>query len=151
MIGNQLMINSQILSHEKNPITSAIGIKKELDIIYTITDEYWKEWRRQLTNGETPVVTAYGLGNFELMYGKSKSYLRHLLARLKNIRRKYADSYLIEGTRAYGMYNNTIKKFRSTWKQVDCIKIQVNKNLAEWKIKKALKQQNNICQDLQSI
>ena len=139
MIGNQAMINAQLIEHQDNPVKEPIGDKEVADIIYMITDEYWKEWRRKLTNGDTPHIYAPGLGSFDMMYGKSKTYLRHLLARIRNIKRKYPDTYLTEGTRANGLYTNTIKRFRSTWKQVDNLKKEVNKKYKIWNDKKIAK------------
>jgi len=139
MIGNQAMINQQLLEHEDNPITKPIGDKEAMDIIYIITDEYWKEWRRKLTHSDKPHIHAPGLGEFSLMYGRSKSYLRKLLARLRNIKRKHPDKYLIEGTRANGLYTNTLKRFRETWKQVDNLKKEVNKKYQIWNNKKIAK------------
>jgi len=139
MIGNQAMINQQLLEHEDNPITKPIGDKEAMDIIYIITDEYWKEWRRKLTHSDKPHIHAPGLGEFSLMYGRSKSYLRKLLARLRNIKRKHPDKYLIEETRANGLYTNTLKRFRETWKQVDNLKKEVNKKYQIWNNKKIAK------------
>ena len=139
MIGNQAMINQQLLESKDNPIKEPIGEKEIADIIYVITDEYWKEWRRKLTNSDQPHIHAPGLGEFSMMYGKSKSYLRHLLARLRNIKRKHPDTYLVEGTRANGLYQGTIKRFRTTWKQVDNLKKEVNKKYQIWNDKKIAK------------
>lgn len=139
MIGNQVIINTQLLEHEDNPIKEPIGDKEALDILYIITDEYWKQWRRKLTNSEQPHVHAPGLGRFDMMYGKSKSYLRKLLARLRNLKRKHPDTYLVEGTRANGLYTNTINRFRGTWKQVDNLKKEVNKKYQIWNDKKIAK------------
>lgn len=139
MIGNQLMINQQILENENNPIKESIGDKDAIDIIYVITDEYWKEWRRRLTHSDQPHIHAPGLGRFSLMYGKSKSYLRKLLRRLRNIKRKYPDKYMIEGTKANGLYVNTLNRFRETWKQVDNLKKEVNKKYEIWNEKKIAK------------
>ena len=139
MIGNQAMINQQILEHEDTPIKEPIGDKEAMDIIYMITHEYWKEWRRQLTHSDQPHIHTPGLGEFSLMYGKSKSYLRKLLARLRNIKRKYPDTYQVEGTRAHGLYINTISRFRETWKQVDNLKKEVIKKYQIWDNKKIAK------------
>ena len=73
------------------------------------------------------------------LYGKSKSYLRKLLARLRNIKRKYPDTYQVEGTRAHGLYINTISRFRETWKQVDNLKKEVIKKYQIWDNKKIAK------------
>lgn len=139
MIGNQAMINQQLLEHEDNLIKEPIGDLEAMDIIYVITDEYWKQWRRILTHSDKAHIYAPGLGEFSLMYGKSKSYLRKLLARLRNIKRKYPDTYEVEGTRAYGLYNNTLSRFRETWKQVDNLKKEVIKKNEIWKNKKIAK------------
>ena len=139
MIGNQVLVNTQLLEHKDNPIKEAIGDKQAMDILYIITDEYWKEWRRRLTHSEHPHIQSPGLGDFDMMYGKSKSYLRHLLARIRNIKRKHPDTYHVEGTRAYGLYTNTIKRFRETWKQVDNLKKEVNKKYQIWNDKKIAK------------
>lgn len=139
MIGNQYIINAQLIEHEKNPIKENIGDKKVADIIYVITDEEWKEWRRQLTNNKKPAITFPGLGRFKLMYGKSKSYLRKILSRIRRFRRKYPDTYTQEGTRAYGMHKNAMERFNNTWHQVDEIKKEVNTRLEIWKQKKIKK------------
>jgi hypothetical protein len=139
MVGNQHIINSILKEHEDNPIKDKIGDKEALDIIYVITDEYWKEWRRQLTNSHEPYINFPGLGRFKLMYGKSKSYLRKILRRIRNLKRKYHDSYLVDDTRANGLYNGSIKRFRDTWRQVDKIKLEVNSRLELWKQKKIKK------------
>jgi len=139
MVGSQVLINTNVLEHEDNPIKEPIGEKEVLDIIYVITDEYWKEWRRQLTNSTKPHVYAPGLGSFSLMYGKSKSYLRRVLGRIRNVKRKYPDTYLIEGTRANGMYTSSIKRFKSTWAQVDVLKKEVNARYKIWNNKKIAK------------
>lgn len=136
MIGNQHMLNSILLEHEANPIKKKIGDKEALDVIYMITDEYWKEWRRQMTNSQKPVIYAPGLGQFSLMYGKSKTYLRKILKKLKGIKETHPDNYLIEGTFAHGYYNNLLLRFRNTWKQVDLVKKHVNYRYAAWRQKK---------------
>lgn len=136
MRGNQIFLNSQISEHEDNPIKENIGDVKQLDIIYVITDEYWKEWRRQLTFCDKPNVKSPGLGYYSLMYGKSKSYLRKLLVKIRTIRAKRPDEYMVEGTRAYSVHQHYLKRFRATWKQVDSIKKEVNRNLEIWKNKK---------------
>jgi len=136
MKGNQAIINSSVLEHKDNPIKNNIGDNSVMDVIYVITDEYWKEWRRQMTNSHIPYVTAPGLGEYSMMYGKSKSYLRRLLRKLKWYRVKYADTWQVEGTRAFGLYNTTLKRFRDTWKQVDQIKREVNAKNEIWKQKK---------------
>lgn len=139
MIGNQAIINQQIFEHPKNPIKEKIGDVEVMDVIYMITEEYWKEWRRVLTHSTKPHIQFEGLGVYNLMYGKSKSYLRRLLSKIRHVRRKYADTYLVENTRAWGMHNSYIKNFRETWKQVDQIKIEVNNNLELWRQKKIAK------------
>jgi hypothetical protein len=136
MRGNQAMLNSQVFEHVDNPIKEKIGDKDPLDIIYVITDEYWKEWRRKLTSSHKPHIKAGGIGEYSLMFGKSKSYLRKLISRIKRIKQKYPDTYLQEGTRANGFYLHTIKRFRDTWEQVNELKIEVNKRGAIWKQKK---------------
>lgn len=139
MIGNQAIINQQIFEHPKNPIKETIGDKEAMDVIYMITEEYWKEWRRVLTHSENPHIKQDGLGVYSLMYGKSKSHLRNLLKKIRHVRWKYADTYLVEDTRAWGMHNSYMKNFRETWKQVDQIKREVVHNLELWKQKKIAK------------
>src|SRR5690349_20207978 len=112
MKGNQIMINSQILEHPDNPIKEERYDKQQLDVIYMITDELWKEWRRQMTTSHYPNIYMPGLGNFSMMHGKGKSYLRKLIKRLRFLKWKYEDSYQVEGTRAYGMYQNALKRLR---------------------------------------
>src|SRR6187402_897950 len=133
MIGNQHILNSQLLEHEKNPIKEKIGDKEAMDIIYIITDEYWKEWRRQLTNSTKPVIWAPGLGNFSMMYGKSKMFLRKLVRKMRYMKVKEPEKYLIEGTKAHGTYQNYLKQFRILWSQVDSIKKGVNYKYALWR------------------
>lgn len=139
MRGNQAIINQQIFEHPDNPIVNKIGDKEPMDVIYMITEEFWKQWRRELTNNTMPRIKQDGLGVYSLMYGKSKSYLRKLLAKIRHVRTKYPDSYLVENTRAWGMHNTYIARFRETWQQVDEIKKQVNYNLELWKQKKIAK------------
>lgn len=139
MIGNQAIINGQLLNHPDNPIKDKINDIDVDKIIYVITDEYWKSWRRQLVNSPKPRVKAIGLGDFTMMYGKSKSYLRRMLGKIRNIKRKYPDTYLKEGTMANGLYVSYITRFRTTWMQVDEIKKEVNRNLEIWKQKKIAK------------
>lgn len=139
MIGNQHILNSMLLEHEKNPIKEKRGDKEAMEVIYMITDEYWKEWRRQLTNSNKPVIYAPGLGQFSLMYGKSKTYLRKILKKLKKVRVKYIDSYLVEGTFAHGYHTNLMLRFSNTWQQVDKIKKKVNYRYALWRYKKIQK------------
>jgi len=139
MVGNQVIINGQIMEHPDNPIKDKIGNREAQVIIYTITDEYWKEWRRQLTNSEKPNVQAIGLGEFRLMYGKSKSYLRKILRKIRYIKVKHPDKYDKENTFANAIYLSLLNRFRSTWSQVDEIKKQVNYNLENWKQKKIAK------------
>lgn len=139
MIGNQAIINQQIYEHEKNPIKESIGDKDAMDVIYMITEEYWKEWRRTLTHSEYAHIESHGFGRFSMMYGKSKSYLRKSLSKLKSIKRNHPDTYLVEGTNPNGRYNFHKRRFQETWKQVDMIKKEVNKNLELWKQKKIAK------------
>lgn len=139
MIGNQHILNSQILSHEKNPIKEAIGDKEAMEIIYMITDEYWKEWRRQLTNSTKPVIYAPGLGEFSMMYGKGKSYLRKILKKIRKVKSKHPDAYLEEGRWANAYYNTMMARFSNTWKQVDHIKKKVNFTNLRWRNKKIAK------------
>lgn len=139
MIGNQAMINQQLLESKDNPINEPIGEKEAADIIYVITDEYWKQWRRKLTHSDQPHIYAPGLGEFSLMYGKSKSYLKKLIGRLRNIKRKHPEKYLVEETRANGLYVGTLNRFRETWKQVDNLKKEVNKKYQIWNDKKIAK------------
>lgn len=139
MIGNQVIINSQVLAHDKNPIKDKIGDKHALDIIYIITDEYWKEWRRKLTNTHHCYVYAKGLGTYSVMYGRAKNYLRKMVKRLRQIKNRYPDKYLVEGTFANGLYTSYCKRFRDTWKQIDNKKKEVIKNQEVWKQKKIKK------------
>lgn len=139
MVGNQILINSALLNHKDIAIKGPIGEIDAMKIIYTITDEYWKEWRKQLISSHTPHIKAEGLGMYSLMYGKSRTYLRKMIKRIKVTRLKYADTYLIEGTRGYNLHNHYIKRFRDTWKQVDEIKKEVVFNLDKWKKKKIAK------------
>lgn len=136
MVGNQVIINSQVLEHPKNPIKESIGDKEPMDIVYVITDEFWKHWRKRLTNSQSPHLYAPGLGTFDLIYGKSRTYLRKMLRIIRNIKRKHPETHLIEGTRANGRYQNAIKNFRIVWKQVDEKKKEVNRNLEVWRDKK---------------
>lgn len=139
MRGNQAMLNTQVFNHPDNPIKEKIGDKDAMLIIYTITDEYWKEWRRQLTNSTKPHVYAGGVGEYSLIYGKSKSYLRKMLGKIRSLKERYPDTYTKEGTRANGMYTNYVNRFRNTWKQVNEIKKEVNYNLKAWRDKKIAK------------
>lgn len=139
MIGNQAIINQLIFEHPNNPIKEKIGDKEAMDVIYMITEEFTKQWRRDLTHNTSPHIKQEGLGVYTLMYGKSKSYLRRVLGKLKGIRSKYHDTYLVEGTHAYGRYKFWTIRFQETWKQVDQIKREVNHNLKLWKQKKIAK------------
>lgn len=139
MVGNQYIINTQLALHEKNPIKDKIGDKEVIDIVGVITDEYWKEWRRQLTNSEKPYIYAPGIGVFSLMYGKSKSYLRSILSKMRNTKKFFPEAYLEEGTKPNSIYNTYYKRFKSTWKQVDVIKKEVVYKMELWKQKKIAK------------
>lgn len=139
MIGNQYIINSLLLEHEENPIKEKIGEHNPEDIIYMITKEYWKYWRKELTHSEQPYIREAHFGDYKLMYGKSKMQLRKLLKKIRWYKVKFKDEYQVPGTRGYEIYNNAINNFRTLWKQVDKIKKEVNYNLEAWKQKKIQK------------
>lgn len=139
MIGNQVMINSQIFEHEDNPVKEDIKGVDALSIIYAITDEWWKEWRVSLTHAQNPHIYHPGFGEYNLRYGKSKVYLRKMLKKIKAIKRNHPDKYLVEGNKWHDMYQADIKRFRNTWYQVDKIKLEVVRNLEIWKQKKIAK------------
>lgn len=136
MIGNQNILNSLVLDHENNPVKDSIGDSSAMDIINMITHEYWKEWRHQMTNSDKYVVFAPGLGQFQLRYGRTKMYLRKLIRKIRGVRSKYEDTYLIEGTKGYSIHAGLIKKFRTTWEQVDKLKKDVNYKYALWRQRK---------------
>jgi len=139
MIGNQSIINALILEHDDNPIKEPIGNVKRDVIISTITNELWKEWRKQLRYGECPTYRMDGMGMFALRLGKSKAYLRKLVSDMRRLKGKYPDKYLNTETRAGGFYAETVRKFRHTWKQVDNLKKEVNYKYELWEQKKILK------------
>jgi len=139
MRGNQAILNSQVFEHADNPIKEPIGKLKPMDIIFVITDEYWREWKRQLVNSESPHIYAPGFGTYSLRYGKSKWYLRKLLKKIRGFKSNYKDTYQIPDSNAFKIYQSYLKKFRATWKQVDEIKKHVNYNNEVWKQKKIKK------------
>jgi len=139
MRGNQAILNNQIFEHPDNPVKESIDKIDPMDILFVITDEYWKEWKRQLVNSTSPHIYAPGLGTYSLRYGKSKSFLRKMVNKIRGFRIKYKDTYLIPDTRAYSIHQHYLKKFRILWKQVDEIKKQVNYNNEIWKQKKIKK------------
>lgn len=135
MRGNQNILNSELLRHEKNPIPESIGGHKAIGIIQTITAEYWKEWRKVLTYSESPYYTQRGLGYYKLDMGKAKSYLRKLSAKLRWYKVKFPDTWNVEGTRGNDFYKHAVNKFRITWKQVDTLKIEINHRNKVWRDK----------------
>jgi len=139
MVGNQAIINAQLISHEENPIKESIGDKSVQDIVLVATEEYWKEWKRLLIHSEKPVIVAPGLGKFSLMYGKSKNYLRKMVSKLKWLRIKHTDTIEDETKRAYGLNKHYLQRIATTWKQVDFIKKEVNYKYDLWDKKKIAK------------
>lgn len=135
MRGNQLILNSEIARHEENPIKEGIKGIKPIDIIQTITSEYWKEWRRVLTHNESPYHMQRSLGYYKLDMGKAKSYLRKAIKKLRWYKVKYKDTWETEGTLGYNVYQNLLSKFRTTWKQVDTLKIEINYRNKVWRDK----------------
>ncbi len=135
MRGNQNIINSQILRHEKNPIKEDINNTSVADIIQIITDEYWKEWRRALSYDENPYLIQKGLGTYKISYGKARNYMMKLIAKIRWYKVKYEDTWNVEGTRGNAVYESAIRKFRVTWKQVDEIKKEINFRNKTWRNK----------------
>jgi hypothetical protein len=139
MIGNQAIINGILKDHPDNPIKENIGKLKVDDILYVINHEYWKQWKKDIVHSEIPYIYTPGLGMFKLRLGRAKHYMRKLVRKLRWWKYKYADTYQKENTRAYGMYNSTVDKFRATWKQVDKIKQEIIDTNEIWKQKKLKK------------
>jgi len=139
VIGNQAIINRQLIDHEDNPIKEPInGISIE-DITCMITHEYWKEWKSLMKRSEKPIVWAPGIGQFEVMYPRAKFILRKLLTKIRWNRIKYGDDWKNPEKKAYGINKVYCERFRTIWKQVDLLKKEVNYRYALWEKKKKLK------------
>lgn len=125
MVGNQILINDQLENHPELKLSDINGITKK-QIIDVITSEYWKEWNRLIVRSEYPRIKVYGLGHFTLMYGKTKSFLRVLVNKIRSIRGKNPEEYLKEGTKSYAINKYHVEIFQKTWKQLDKYKKTVN-------------------------
>lgn len=118
MIGNQLYVNRKALEHSDNMIKDIKDVTKE-QIIETINDLYWKEWRSVLIKSETPIIEVSGLGTFDLQMSRGKNYARELMRRIRrNIKRK-PNMKPLDGSMVGGIQNTHLENFRILWKQID--------------------------------
>jgi len=139
MIGNQAIINGLILEDERNPIKEPIkGIDPRL-IVYTITEEYWKECFRLMTDSDYPEIKLIGLGKFRMRYNKGRQYIYKKLFKIKWYKIKYSNNFETPGSKGYSMIEGLKKRISSTWKQLDHFKKHINKGYELWELKKKLK------------
>lgn len=130
MIGNQILINALIIDNPNNPVKNGIGNKDALTIISTITNQAEKEWRKQLSTSDAPIINYPGLGHFKIMFSQTKRHIRWLIKKIRSLKRNFPETYLKEDTAIGQIYKNRIIDLRTTWKQLDQHKVKVNKKIA---------------------
>ncbi len=144
MIGNQIIINALIIDSPLNPVKESIGNKDVLTIISTITSQAEKEWRKQLSTSDAPIINYPGFGHFKIMFSQTKRHIRWLIKKIRSLKKNFPDTYWNEDTAIGQIYKIRILDLRTTWKQLDRHKVKVNKKIAIIKERKK-------CQDLQNI
>lgn len=142
MVGNQVLVNTQLVNHPDNPIKEPIKGVSVTDIIYVITDEYWKQWKKKINTSPNPYIKMEGFGLFVLRYSRARNYMRLLLSKIKWYRVKHADKYQNPETRAGAVYQAMVNRFKVLWIQGDQVKHEYNERIARWKQKKAKRELN---------
>ena len=116
MIGNQILINALIIDSPNNPVKNSIGNKDILTIISTITNQAEKEWRKQLSTSESPIINYPGFGHFKIMFSQTKRHIRWLIKKIRSLKKNFPDTYWKEETAIGQIYKNRILDLRTTWK-----------------------------------
>lgn len=123
MVGNQLQINRKILESDRNKIQDIGEISKE-EIIATINDEYWRQWRKLLISSEFPIIKCNKLGYFQLKFTKAKAEIYKLIKKMRWNREHFPEKQPGDGTMIGQMQKHHMTVFRILWAQIDKMRHQ---------------------------
>lgn len=112
MIGSQAHINKKVLSLPDCPTTNA-------KIVEVVNDVYWKEFRRLISEAQTPVIEVKMLGLFYTKPSKLRYIIKKQIKKVRNLR---ASKYTEADVPYYGIWQSWEKKLKASLLQLNALR-----------------------------